>query len=339
MKKTAEEGEVVEELEIETRAKRRKTWQEVVECHEVGVKRHKVGVKLGGTVRIFLHGTSEDLLVYPGSPEPLLCHVLDELSILQRCQGGVIFQRGTKMSLRFERVLPIGEYDFVPASSSGYTDGNRLLHREAPNVSPNTFVAGNAFIYNDHLPIREEGQSVCVKRFHAELAVDSGCHMELVIPKRKARQLGLRECGQHIIQGYGGANTIMQIYRSVLVCLVKDGKTFKRADLIPASRLDEEDGLFAGLRDVKSIEDVEMLEFGEQPSEDLSLPLKVTQYSPVKNKARQMPDAILGLRGLEKMRFTIDFEKSLLIPMYTTGFVSTTVDSSIQSCGSGLSDV
>ena len=99
------------------------------------------------------------------------------------------------MSLRFERVLPIGEYDFVPASSSRYIDGNRLFHREAPNVSPNTFLACNAFIYNDRLPIREEGQSMCVKRFHAELAVDSGCHMELVIPKRKARQLGLQECG------------------------------------------------------------------------------------------------------------------------------------------------
>lgn len=126
---------------------------------------------------------------------------------------------------------------------------------------------------------------------------------------------------------------------SVLVCLVKDGKTFKRADLIAISRLDEEDELFEGLRDIKSIEDVEMLEFGEQPSEDLSLPLKVTQYSPVKNKARQSPNAMLGLRSLEKMRITIDFEKSLLIPMCTTGFMSTTVNGSIQSCGSGLSDV
>jgi hypothetical protein len=251
-------------------------------------------------------------------------------------------------------VLPLGNFitDATVSPSHGLPSGHHPSvrpsvryrphdnpDREAPNVSPNTFLACNAFIYNDLFPIHEEGQSVCMKRFHVELAVDSGCHMELVIPKCKARQLGLQECGQHIIQGYGGANTIMQIYRSVLVCLVKDGKTFKRADLIPASRLDEEDGLFAGLRDVKSIEDVEMLEFGEQPSEDLSLPLKVTQYSPVKNKARQMPDAILGLRGLKKMRFTIDFEKSLLIPMCTTGFVSTTVDSSIQSCGSGLSDV
>jgi hypothetical protein len=65
MTKIVEEGEVVEESEIETRAKQRKTWQEVVECYEVGVKRHKVGVKLGGTVRIFLHGTSKELLVYP----------------------------------------------------------------------------------------------------------------------------------------------------------------------------------------------------------------------------------------------------------------------------------
>ena len=125
----------------------------------------------------------------------------------------------------------------------------------------------------------------------------------------------------------------------MLVCLVKDGKTFKRVDLIPTSRLDEEDGLFVDLRDVKSIEYVEMLEFGEQPSENLFLPLKVTQYSLVKNKARQRPDAILGLRGLEKMQITIDFEKSLLIPMCTTRFVSTTVNISIQSCGSELSDV
>jgi hypothetical protein len=42
---------------------------------------------------------------------------------------------------------------------------------------------------------------------------------------------------------------------------VKDGKTFKRSELQRASRFNEEDEMFAGLRDVKNIKDVKMSEF------------------------------------------------------------------------------
>jgi hypothetical protein len=77
----------------------------------------------------------------------------------------------------------------------------------------------------------------------------------------------------------------------------------------------------------KNIKDVEMSEFEDQPIKSLPMPLKVVQFSPLKNKHGQIPDAIFGLRGLEKMRITIDFEKTLLIPMCLVEYISTTVDS------------
>ena len=214
-------------------------------------------------MKIFLWGTLQQLVIYNNHLEPLLHHVLEELSILQGCPGDVILGRGTQKLFHFHTVLPIGELAFIPALSFGYIDSNFLLYCDAPRLSPNTFLACNAFIYNDHMPIWHailEEVSMSVKRFYVELAMDSGCHIELVIPKKKARQLGLEECRKRIIQGYGAANTMMQIYRDVLVCLVKDGKTFKRV-LEPILRFDGEDEMFAKLKDVKNIKNVGMCEF------------------------------------------------------------------------------
>jgi hypothetical protein len=112
------EGEIEKELEAEAQIKRRKTWQDTVERHDGHAKLE------GGCVKIFLQGTSEELVIYTSPPKPLLRHVLDELLILHHCPGGVLFESGTRRSLLFYTVLPVGEYDFVPAPNSGYIDGN-----------------------------------------------------------------------------------------------------------------------------------------------------------------------------------------------------------------------
>ena len=105
--------------------------------------------------------------------------------------------------------------------------------------------------------------------------------MELVIPQRKARLLGLVKYGERVAQGFGGAQTVMQIYKPVFVCLLKEGRMFKRAVLEPNARLkEEEDHFLIRFQDVHNIVDVEKCEVEiqsteDQPTEALPVPLKV----------------------------------------------------------------
>ena len=295
MARSLEEGEVEQELEMKEREKRRKSWKKIEDqCHEV--KREN------GSVRIFLDGTSKPLLV-SDSPGPLTCFVLRKLCIMQDCARGVIRERKTR-SLAFQPSLRIGEYDFIP-------------------FQPNSFLCCDAFIYNDVPPVFNYSRPPAlshlfppiVKRFKAELAIDMGWHTDLVVSQRTARQLGFIKYGEHVIQGFGGALIAMQMYMPVLVCLLKEGRTFKRTILQPSARLkEEEDHFFVGFQDVHNVMDVERAEVKIQSTEDLPtkallVPLKVKQFSPYKDKAAKVPDAILGSIGLWKLQLTMGFEK------------------------------
>ena len=159
-----------------------------------------------------------------------------------------------------------------------------------------------AILVNDGVdPPRECRIRVCV---------DSGSGMELVIPKRKAEQLCLIVRDKTTAEGYGGRVSNMTVYRPVLVKLpstATDGseEVYKQADLTVFASDDagddsEEDlSQFAGFRQARSEEGA-------------------LQLSPLSSPPRgHMPKAILGIRGLAKLRVVVDPEHSRLLPIVT----------------------
>ena len=150
------------------------------------------------------------------------------------------------------------------------------------------------------------------RRCEIRAAVDSGCTFELVLPRRKVEQLGLGERERTTATGFGDKVNDMIIYRPAKVQLpatVNDSEVvYKEADLVVAARdvplLQEEDSSlseFAGLRKPKQV----VLEDGA---------VKIGPMSSPRSPAT-VPDAILGLPGMVKLRLKLDAEHSCLLPM------------------------
>ena len=70
----------------------------------------------------------------------------------------------------------------------------------------------------------------------------------------------------------------------------------------------------------------EIQSMDDQSTEALPMPLKVKQFSLYKNKVPEVPDAILGLKGLENLQLTIDLKKAILLPACTVGYILTTIN-------------
>jgi len=150
------------------------------------------------------------------------------------------------------------------------------------------------------------------RRCEIRAAVDSGCTFELVLPRRKVEQLGLGERERTTATGFGDKVNDMIIYRPAKVQLpatVNDSEVvYKEADLVVAARdvplLQEEDSSsseFAGLRKPKQV----VLEDGA---------VKISPMSSPQSPAT-VPEAILGLPGMVKLRLKLDAEHSCLLPM------------------------
>jgi len=149
-----------------------------------------------------------------------------------------------------------------------------------------------------------------VKGCEIRALVDSGCTLELVIPKRKAEQLGLVERDRTTVTGFGDKISNMIVYRTALVKLpatVSGGEVmYKQADLVVAARdvpllqQEEDYSEFAGFRAPQVV-----LEDGAIQISPLSSPRSPTA----------VPEAILGLPGMKKLHLKLDAERCCLLPV------------------------
>jgi len=149
-----------------------------------------------------------------------------------------------------------------------------------------------------------------VKGCEIRALVDSGCTLELVIPKRKAEQLGLVERDRTTVTGFGDKISNMIVYRTALVKLPAtvsgDEVMYKQADLVVAARdvpllqQEEDYSEFAGFRAPQVV-----LEDGAIQISPLSSPRSPTA----------VPEAILGLPGMKKLHLKLDAERCCLLPV------------------------
>lgn len=328
------DGEVEEEDEVRAQ---RKEWDQIAEKH---LKRKALSVDSSGDpskrqrheqgVYIYAMDTGEH-------PPPLIVSyaksvafdvAYEEVCGIMKCASGCIFEQGTKHSMKNMKLLQPGNYEFMVFPRRG---GGFSFCPGAEEKGPPKFLSCRSWIVNDRVKP--------IIRIPAELVIDSACHLELVIPRRKALQLQLEEEKNASVLGWGDYRTDMIFYRPIQVCLLhEDGTTvYKRADLTPSSKAgegpDEDDEslkAFAGLRgDAWGVGTSTVLSVDADfnkitPERKPNVPcetLMVKEFSPLERN-RGVPHALLGIGGLQKLGLTIDFEKRILLPLIMSPIVS-----------------